>query len=135
MPKDSTVYETFRTDSSMQGLHPIKTLKQHITNLEYLTDLDISKFSKTSITKVFMSQYEIWWKDQLRSFTRGTFFLKFKQNVYYEKYLDQLSQRNLRCLLSKIRLSDHKLMIEQGRKTKQKYPDKNKFACYVMIQD
>ena len=38
----------------------------------------------------------------------------------YEKYLDQLSQHNLRCLLWKIRLSDHELMSEQGRKTKLK---------------
>ena len=58
--------------------------------------------------------------DQLRFSTRGIFCLKFKQNVCYEKYLDQLSQRNLRCSLSKIRLSDHKLIIEQGRKTKPK---------------
>ena len=70
-----------------------------------------------------MSHYEILWRDQLRSSTRRTFFLKFKQNVHYEKCLDQLRQRNLRCSLSKIRLSDHnKLMIEQRKKTKPKTP-------------
>ena len=112
----------FYIDNSMQGLHAIKTLKQHITNLEYITDPNISNLPKKSNRKVFRSHYEIWWRDLLGSSTRGTFFLKFKQNVHYEKYLDQLSQRNWRYSLSKIILSDHKLMIEQGRNTKPKTP-------------
>ena len=122
MPQDSIAYQTFFIANSTQGLHAIKTLKQHITNLEYLTDPDISNLPKKSIRKVFRSDYEIWWRDQLRSSTRGTFFLKFKQNVHYETYLKQLSHRNLRYSLSKIRLSDHKLMIEQGRKAEPKTP-------------
>ena len=122
MPKDSIVYQTFLIDNSTQGLYAIKTLKQHITNLEYITVPNISNLHKKSIRKELRSHYEIWWRDQIRTSTRGLFFLKFKQNICYEKYLDQLNQRNLRCSLSKIRLSDHKLMIEQGRKTKPKTP-------------
>ena len=38
MPKDSIAYQNFLIDYSTQGLHEIKTLKQHITNLEYITD-------------------------------------------------------------------------------------------------
>ena len=113
----ATVGEYTKSVTEMH-FHAITTLKQHITNLEYITNTNIANLPKKSVRKVFRSHYEILWKDQLRSSTRGTFFLKFKQSVYYEKYLDQLNQRNLRCPLSKIRdLSHHELMIEQGRKT------------------
>ena len=122
IPKESIVYQTFLIDNSTQGLHAIKTLKQHITNLEYIRVPNISNLHKKSIRKESRSYYEIWWRDQIRTSTRGLFFLKLKQNICYEKYLDQLNQHNLRCSLSKIRLSDHKLMIEQGRKTKPKTP-------------
>ena len=133
MPKDSIVYQTFLIDNSTQGLDAIKTLKQHITNLEYITVPNISNLHKKSIRKELRSHYEIWWRDQIRTSTRGLFFLKFKQNIRYEKYLDQHNQRNLRCSLSKTRLSDHKLMIEQGRKLNLKHPDKNESVCYVMM--
>ena len=122
MPKDSIVYQTFLIDNSTEGLHSIKSLKQHITNLEYITVPNISNLHKKSIRKELRSLYEIWWRDQIRTSIRRLFFLKFKQNICYEKYLDQLNQRNLRCSLSKITLSDHKFMIEQGRKTKPKTP-------------
>ena len=88
MPKDSIAYQTFLIDNSTQGLHAIKTLKQRITNLEYITVPNISNLPKKSIRKLLRSHYEIWWRDQLRSSTREIFFLKFKQNVCYEKYLD-----------------------------------------------
>ena len=38
MPKDSIVYQTFLIDNSTQGLHAIKTLKQHVTNFEYIVN-------------------------------------------------------------------------------------------------
>ena len=128
MPKESIVYQTFFIDNSMQGLHAIKTLKQHITNLEYITAPNISNLHKKSIRKELRSHYKIWWRDQIRTSTHGLFFLKFKQNICYEKYLDQLNQHNLRCSLSKIRLSDHKLMIEQGRKAKPKTPQQERIC-------
>ena len=78
MLEDSIAYQTFLINNSTQGLHAIKTLKQHVTNLEYTTDPNVSTYPKRS-------HYEIRWRDQLRSSTRGIFFLKFKQNVCYEK--------------------------------------------------
>ena len=59
MPKESIVYQTFLTDNSTQGLDAIKTLKQHITNLEYITVPNISNLHKKSIRKELRSHYEI----------------------------------------------------------------------------
>ena len=59
MPKDSIAYQTFLIDNSTPGLFAIKTLKHHITDLEYITDPKISTLAKRSIRKVFRSQYEI----------------------------------------------------------------------------
>ena len=46
----------------------------------------------------------------------------FKNRFYFEEYLSDLSDFTLRRSLSKFRLSDHKLSIELGRKSKPKLP-------------
>ena len=70
MPKDSTAYQTFLMDNSTQGIHVIKALKQHITNLEYITDPSISilplnglEYDNTlrSIRKFIQTFVSTWW--------------------------------------------------------------------------
>ena len=65
---------------------------------------------------MFKNKYEIYWKDRLKITSRGVYYGTFKSNIRYEAYFDQISQRKFRCALTKLRLSDHNLMIEKGGK-------------------
>ena len=70
--------------------------------------------------------------DKLRLTSRGKYFVTFKNNICYEQYLNNINFRNLRRVLTKLRLSDHNLMIEQGRKAKIKLPHERRTCklCY-----
>ena len=53
-------------------------------------------------------------------------------NHWYEAYFNQISRRKFRCTLTKLRLSDHNLMIEKGRKqsTKLSFDDRTCKICF-----
>ena len=53
---------------------------------------------------------------KLKLTSRGKYFVTSKNNLCNEHYLNHINFRNLRRVLTKLRLSDHSLMIEQGRK-------------------
>ena len=80
------------------------------------------------LKRLVKNSYEILWKNKLKTRTRGVYYLNFKQNIFYEKYLDYRSMRKTRIVLSKLSLSDHKLVTEQGRKTKPKTPKSDRIC-------
>ena len=81
---------------------------------------------------MFKNKYEIYWKDRLKIASRGVYYGTFKSNIRYEAYFDQISKRKFRCALTKLRLSDHNLMIEKGRKksTKLLFDDRTCKLCF-----
>ena len=128
LPRDSIAYQAYVTDDTAQGTCKLRTLKQHVTNLKNVTGKDLLNLSKKSSKKELKNSYEILWKNKLKTCTRGIYYLNFKQNIFYEKYLDHVSMRKTRIVLSKLRLSDHKLVIDQGRKTKPKTPKSDRIC-------
>ena len=70
--------------------------------------------------------------DKLKLTSLGKYFVTFKNNICYEQYLSHINFRNLRRVLTKLRLSDHNLMIEQGRKSRIKLPRERRTCkvCY-----
>ena len=109
-------------DKDLQERNRVDTLHQHITNLQYLTKVDITSTPKRLLKQKLKNYYEKLWKNKLMLSTRGKYFKSFKQNILFEKYLALLPQCNLRLSLTKLRLSDHRLMIESGRRCKPKTP-------------
>ena len=107
-------------DNEAKGLSTLYTCNQHITNLKNITTSGILDLNKRSVRKILRNSYEIIWKEKIKTSTLGIYYSKFKQNIKYESYLDHINQRSIRQSLSKLRMSDHKLMIEQGRKIKPK---------------
>ena len=82
--------------------------------------------------RMFENNYEIFWKDRLKMTSRGVYYGTFKSNIRYEAYFDQISRRKFRYTLTKLRLSDHNLMIEKGRKqsTKLSFDDRTIKSCF-----
>ena len=88
LPRDSIAYQAYVIDDRTQGTCKLRTLKQHITNLKDVTGKDLLNLSKKSSKKELKNSYEILWKSKLKTCTRGICYLNFKQNIFYEKYLD-----------------------------------------------
>ena len=56
------------------------------------------------------------WVEDLSVSTKADTFKSFKTKVNFEKYLEDLKNRKHRVAMTKIRMSDHNLMIEDGRR-------------------
>ena len=134
LPRDSIAYQAYVIDDTAQGTCKLRTLKQHITNLKNVTGKDLLNLSKKSSEKELKNSYDILWKNKLKTCTRGMYYLNFKQNIFYEKYLDYVNMGKTIIVLSKLTLSDHKFVIEQGRKTKPKTPKSDRTVrCVIMV--
>ena len=62
------------------------------------------------------------WKLRMRDSPKTTAYAEFKLTWGIEKYLVNIPNRKLRVIYSKFRLSDHNLMIEQGRRVRPRIP-------------
>ncbi len=69
------------------------------------------------------------WKTKLTASKKGETYRSFKDYMRYEPYLDNLSRKQ-RTVLLKLRVSDHKLMIEEGRRMKPKIPRENRLCKF-----
>ena len=77
------------------------------------------------------------WLEQIDTFSKATLFKSFKDKVVIEKYLLDIKNRKHRVSLSKLRLSDHCLMIEQGRHCRPITPREERLCphCPDLIED
>ena len=67
---------------------------------------------KYIVAHIFSEQ----WKEKLRNCPKGATYKTFKDQIKFEKYLTCVKNRKHRVALTKLRTSDHKLMIEAGRR-------------------
>ena len=76
------------------------------------------------------------WKSKLDTSTKGETYKRFKANMKQEPYLKLLNRKE-RVSLTKFRVSDHKLMIEEGRRKRPKLPRENRTCnwCPTNIED
>ena len=76
------------------------------------------------------------WKTKLHDSVKGGTYRSFKNHPRYEPMLDLLD-RNHRRVMLKFRLSDHKLMIEEGRHSRPKIPRENRLCkiCQDTVED
>ena len=85
--------------------------------------LDISHFNpnlldtavvKTSV-RLMKQKYIAYWKNTLQHFQKLEFYRSFKNEHIISNYLDLTRGTAERKALVKLRISNHKLMLEQGR--------------------
>ena len=62
------------------------------------------------------------WKQRMKDSPKTMAYAEFKLTWGMEKYLLNIPNRKLRVTYSKFRLSDHNLMIEQGRRVRPRIP-------------
>ena len=119
--KQALNYENSKEESRITISNMVK---QHKVNIEnYLKENEniwnISKHKLKSATYQYFNQL---WVEQTPLYTKAETYKLFKNKVGLEAYLTNTKIRKLRVTFTKFRLSDHNLMIEQGRRKRPQTP-------------
>ena len=69
------------------------------------------------------------WRQKLESSKKSTTYRSFKDNMKFEPYLLHTNRKE-RVAMTKLRVSDHKLMIEVGRHRQPSIPQEER-TCYM----
>ena len=85
-------------------------------------------------TKV-LNMYQHIWRARVTSTIKGNTYSQFKDRISLEPNLSLIRNRKHRVQFSKLRLSDHKLMIELGRHNKMPREKRVCPLCKSGIED
>ena len=82
--------------------------------------------------QIFINQ----WKEKLEASTKCDTYRLHKDTMKFEKYLNHTNRKE-RVALTKLRISDHKLMIEQGRHTRPITNRQERYChmCTTTVED
>ncbi len=86
---------------------------------------NIYKIDKNKLRKITTSIFHTQWQLDLDNSSKSDTYRLFKQHMKRETYLELLNRKE-RISFTKFRVSDHKLMIEQGRRQKPKIQRENR---------
>ena len=109
--KQAAAYED--TCNSRTNLHSIFKKYEH-ANLNH----NLNTLSKYKIRSIIKNDFNLKWQTYINSYTKADTFKSFKNIVKFEPYLEDIENRKYRVAFSKLRLSDHCLMIEKGRQSR-----------------
>ncbi len=93
----------------------------HIENVTRSLNLeDFHSCTKSMFKLSNKTNYNRYWTREMSSSKKGEFLFHIKKGITLEPYLMQHNKRKLRVITSKLRLSDHCLAIETGRRQSPK---------------
>ena len=93
----------------------IKEMLEHMGLAELWINQSIAKPSLDTIKLRILDQFKQNWKSNINQSGKLSAYCTFKSNFEFEPYLKIIKQNKYRIALSRVRLSSHKLEIEQGR--------------------
>ena len=125
-------YEESQYNNNCQRTTIFSIAKRH-ENLLFTTNegslLDrIKELEEDKIRDTIRNCFQEAWKEQLNTFSKADTFKEFKDSIGMERYLLVIKNRKHRVSLSKLRLSDHCLMIEEGRHKRPITPREERFC-------
>ena len=125
--KQAYIYETGHSHNRIT----IETTANNFNNnLNTLLDkeIDIYKLSKYKLKQYIKTVFSEKWKNTLSISSKADTYKTFKNTPKFEKYFDCIiNTKHLRAF-TKLRLSDHNLMIEEGRRKRPILP-RNERIC------
>ena len=89
----------------------------------------LNLYATKEIRKVTEEVYSNQWKQKLQASTKADTYRTFKMNMSFEAYLSH-PKRKERVAMTKLRISDHKLMVEKGRHFNPIIPRENR-KCHM----
>ena len=93
--------------------------------------------TKNILKKICQDSYDRRWGEEISDSPKATSYAKFKSNVKWESYLNQVENSKHKKSLSRFRLSNHPLLIERGRHMRPRLErsDRKCFRCSSDVED
>ena len=119
------------------------TMQKHIININNITgsflpyiDPYVNIYNQENIRTVTNQLFTEEWRRKLENSTKCDTYRLFKDNMKIEPYLYHRNRKE-RVAMTKLRVSDHKLAIEQGRHTRPLTPREERFChmCSTKVED
>ena len=90
----------------------------------------IKAMEEDKLRNTIRAGFQELWKEQLNKFSKTDTFKQFKDKIQMESYMNDIKSRKVRVAWTKLRLSDHCLMIEEGRHKRPIIPRDQRFCPY-----
>lgn len=141
MVKKAYTYELNKTLKGEERTTFFSSMLKHSANIYSITktfhpysDPFVNIYEVDKLRSITHDLFQNEWKSRLRSSIKGETYRSFKENMKFENYLLHKNRKE-RVALTKLRISDHKLMIEVGRHTD--IPREQRFChmCENEIED
>jgi hypothetical protein len=130
---------THEQSRSMECKTFFSTMQKHAANINDMGSTSFYPYADPYVSLYEMEPkvlrtvtYELFhseWKRKLESHTKADTYRSFKDNMKFEPYLLH-TKRKERVAMTKLRISDHKLMIEEGRYRRPITPREER-TCYM----
>ena len=85
---------------------------------------------KPVLNKICIGNYDRYWLEEINHSPKAISYAIFMTTIYLEKYLILVKNTKHRIALSRLRLSNHNLMIEKGRHVRPRM-ERNERKCFL----
>ena len=137
--KEALEYEMQRTANSTTFL---TTMDRHTEDIYKLNGMfqpyanpyeNLWTLSRQEQKQVTHEVFQNNWKERINQSTKADTYRKFKPSMKFEQYLYH-QNRKMRVNMTKLRLSDHKLMVEVGRHKRPFIPRPQR-RCHMCVEE
>ena len=119
--KQAPDYETSKKDNRQTILSLVK-IHENTRTLQIANNEDIWTISKYKLSKAVYEEFNSLWQGQIPLYTKAATYKLFKDRIKFENDLTNIKNRKQRVTFTKLRLSDHNLLIEEGRRRRPRIP-------------
>ena len=138
--KQAYEYETKRPHTSTTFLSSIDRHTEELHNIQgsfYPYSNPYQNLFELSREKQKLLTYEIFhkeWKERINQSKKADTYKLFKPTMKLETYLSHPNRKE-RVTMTKFRVSDHRLMVEEGRWKNIPRPDRKCYMCHEQVED
>ena len=138
--KQAYEYELNRDDGNTTFF---STMQKHINNINNITNNFppfinpyVNLYEMEDIRSVTNQLFANEWKEKLENSTKCDTYRQFKDTMKIDHYLHHRNRKE-RVAMTKLRVSDHKLMIEHGRHVRPRTPREERTChmCNNLVED
>ena len=135
---DKVVRDALKADKDLHTKHDtINLFSEYISDTETIFDNDFSQLPKAKQNPNCQKCTSISGHPKVVRSSKTSAYLIFKKTITYERYLSLIRDRKHGVSYTKLRLSDHPLMIETGRHFKFKIQQEERICplCKNGVED
>ena len=130
--KPALDYESLLTEQRTTILN-VFNMHENRLKTYFKNNEDIKTISESKLIYIRNKIFDSIWLIQLNNYPKPDTYKQFKPRLKFECYLNE-KNRKLRVSYTKLRVSDHKLMSEVGRRKRPPIPRDQRFCPFCPLQ-